>query len=70
MLINPGLLRGSSYNLKLERIIPCALTISTPVDATITVPVDTPYCSSGAIEVDSVAVGSGIVVINGVWRLT
>ncbi len=70
MLISPGLLRGNSFNFKLERIAPCASTVTTPVDATVTIPGNTPYCSSGAIEIDSVAVGSGIVAINGIWRLT
>ena len=48
----------------------CSATISTPVDATETVPFYLTYCSTGAIEIDSVAAGDGIVAINGAWRLT
>jgi len=48
----------------------CAASITTPVDSTITVPFWLTYCSTGAIEIDSVAAGTGIVVINGAWRLT
>lgn len=48
----------------------CSATISTPVDTTITIPGYLTYCSTGAIEIDSVAAGDGIVDINGAWRLT
>jgi len=48
----------------------CNASITTPIDATITIPVFNQYCSSGAIVIDSVAAGDGIVVINGSWRLT
>jgi hypothetical protein len=48
----------------------CNAQITTPVDSTITIPYFEQYCSSGGIEVDSVAAGNGIVVINGSWRLT
>lgn len=48
----------------------CAASITTPVDSTVTVPAHLTYCSSGAIEIDSVALGDGIVVVNGAWRLT
>lgn len=48
----------------------CSGTITTPVDTTITVPFNLTYCSSGAIEIDSVAAGDGIVVLYGAWRLT
>lgn len=48
----------------------CLANISSPVDATETVPVGQVYCSSGAVEIDSVAAGDGIVVVNGFWRLT
>jgi hypothetical protein len=51
-------------------ITPCSGSIGTPVDSTKTVPAFTTYCDSGAIVIDSVAVGSGIVVVDGFWRLT
>lgn len=49
---------------------PCAAQITTPVDTTVTIPTGEVYCSTGAIVVDSVAAGAGIVEINGAWRLT
>jgi hypothetical protein len=49
----------------------CSAQITTPVDdPTLTVPFYLTYCSTGAIVIDSVAAGSGIVQINGAWRLT
>jgi hypothetical protein len=48
----------------------CTGSITTPIDSTITVPLDDIYCSGGAIVIDTVAAGSGIVQINGAWRLT
>lgn len=48
----------------------CMGSITTPVDETITIPGYLTYCSTGAIEIDSVAAGDGIVVINGAWRLS
>lgn len=48
----------------------CMGSITTPVDSTITIPFYLTYCSTGAIEIDSVAAGDGIVVINGAWRLS
>lgn len=49
---------------------PCDGSIATPIDATVTINLNTINCSTGAIEIDSVAAGSGIVQINGAWRLT
>ena len=48
----------------------CSASITTPVDTTETIPYPRTYCSTGGIEIDSVAAGDGIVVINGAWRLT
>ncbi len=48
----------------------CQGSIGTPVDSTQTVAADTVTCSSGAIEIDSVAAGTGIVEVYGVWRLS
>ena len=49
----------------------CSAQIITPVDdPTLTIPFYLTYCSTGAIVIDSVAAGDGIVVINGAWRLT
>lgn len=48
----------------------CSRSIATPVDITETIQSYETVCSSGAIEIDSVAAGNGIVVTNGVWRLT
>ncbi len=48
----------------------CMGSITTPVDTTQTVPFYLTHCSTGAIEIDSVAAGAGIVVINGAWRLS
>lgn len=48
----------------------CAASITTPVDTTQSIPFYLTYCSTGAIEIDSVVLGDGIVVINGAWRLT
>jgi len=70
MIVNVGILRYKASLASRINVLPCSATISTPVDSTITVPVGQVYCSSGAIEIDSVAAGDGIVVINGAWRLT
>lgn len=51
-------------------IVACAGSVGTPVDTTLTIPTGEAYCDSGAIEIDSVAAGSGIVEINGAWRLS
>ena len=56
---------GSSLNYAT-----CSASITTPLDTTVSIPFYLTYCSTGAIEIDSVAAGSGIVVINGAWRLT
>ena len=48
----------------------CSETIATPIDTTVTVDAVSRACSSGAIEIDSVAAGAGIVVVNGNWRLS
>jgi hypothetical protein len=48
----------------------CTGSITTPIDATVTINLNTINCSTGAIVIDSVAAGSGIVQINGAWRLT
>ena len=48
----------------------CSRNLATPVDATETVMGYETVCSSGAVEIDSVAAGDGIVVVNGTWRLT
>jgi hypothetical protein len=48
----------------------CTASITTPVDTTVSIPSYLTYCSTGAIVIDSVAAGDGIVVINGAWRLT
>lgn len=62
MIINAGLRRNIGKNL-------CQHYIVTPVDSTITIDADTRYCSSGSVEIDSVAAGAGIVIVNGQWRL-
>lgn len=51
-------------------IVACAANITTPIDSTVTVPGGEAHCSTGAIVIDSVAAGVGIVEINGAWRLT
>lgn len=48
----------------------CSGNIVTPVDTTETIQSYETICSSGAIEIDSVAAGNGIVITNGTWRLT
>jgi len=70
MIVNPGIRRSIGSLQARQNVLPCSAQISTPVDSTITVPVGQVYCSTGAIEIDSVAAGDGIVVINGAWRLT
>lgn len=70
MIINPGIRRGGgSFESRLANR-PCAATITTPVDSTLTAAVGVKTCSTGAIVIDSVAVGTGIVVVNGYWRLS
>lgn len=69
MILRPGLVRSLGYNGMIARR-PCDGSITTPVDATVTIPLNTINCSTGAIEIDTVAAGSGIVEINGAWRLT
>lgn len=66
MIVNTGLRR----NLGSGRGGRCTDTITTPVDSTVTVGLVGTTCSTGAIEVDSVAAGNGIVVVNGIWRLS
>jgi len=51
-------------------IVACSGSVGTPVDSTVTIPAGEAWCDSGAIEIDSVGAGDGIVVINGAWRLT
>lgn len=70
MIVNTGLHRSLGSLQARQDVLPCSETISTPVDTTITVPVWQVYCSSGAIEIDSIAAGDGIVEINGAWRLS
>jgi hypothetical protein len=69
-VVNTGIRRYVGSLQARQSVLPCSASISTPVDTTITVPVGQVYCSTGAIVIDSVAVGSGIVQINGAWRLT
>lgn len=68
MIARPGLIRASYSGLIASR--PCDGSIATPIDATVTINHNTINCSTGAIVIDSVAAGDGIVVINGAWRLT
>ena len=69
-VVNPGVRRVLLSLKQRYEIIPCASSITTPVDETLTIPAGEVQCSTGAIEIDSVAAGDGIVVINGFWRLT
>jgi len=69
MIIRPGLVRSLGYDGMIARR-PCDGSITTPIDATVTIALNTINCSTGAIDIDTVAVGSGIVDINGTWRLT
>lgn len=69
MIIRPGLTRAVGYIGSIARR-PCDGSITTPIDATVTINLNTINCSTGAIVIDSVAVGDGIVQINGAWRLT
>ena len=70
MIVSPGIRRYVGSLAARINVLPCSASITTPVDSTVTIPVGQVYCSSGAIEIDSVAAGDGIVVINGAWRLT
>lgn len=47
----------------------CSSSVTTPIDTTVTITTTGVTCSTGAIEIDSVAAGNGIVIINGIWRL-
>ena len=69
MIVRPGLARAVGYVGMISRR-PCDGSITTPIDATVTINLNTINCSTGAIVIDSVAAGSGIVQINGAWRLT
>ena len=69
MIVRPGLAGSVGYLGAIARR-PCDGSITSPIDATVTINHNTINCSTGAIEIDSVAVGSGIVQINGAWRLT
>lgn len=55
-------------SVPLEIVYP-TVDILTPVDATVTIPNPLVYRSVGAIDVDSVASGNGIVEIEGCWRI-
>ena len=70
MIVNPGVRRYIGSLAARINVLPCTAQISTPVDTTVTVPVGQVYCSTGAIEIDSIAAGDGIVEINGAWRLS
>jgi hypothetical protein len=70
MIVNPGIRRAGGSLQARQSVLPCTASITTPVDSTVTIPDWIVYCSSGSIEIDSVAAGAGIVVVNGVWRLT
>lgn len=48
----------------------CTRNITTPIDVTDTIQSYETACSSTAIEIDSIAAGNGIVVVNGTWRLS
>lgn len=68
-MLGIGINIWSNFNVGSAGYI-CSRQITTPVDATDTIQSYETACSSGAIEIDSVAVGNGIVVTNGIWRLT
>ena len=70
MIVSPGIRRSTGTLAARINVLPCTAQITTPVDATETIPPAKVYCSTGAIEIDSVAAGVGIVEINGAWRLT
>lgn len=48
----------------------CQSYLTSPIDTTETIAVRARICSSGAVEIDSIAAGNGEVVIFGTWRLT
>lgn len=48
----------------------CTEYISSPVDTTVMITSVDRACSTGAVVIDSAAPAAGVVIINGIWRLT
>lgn len=68
-MIGIGINIWSNFNVGSAGYV-CSRNIATPVDTTDTIQSYETVCSSGAIEIDSVVAGAGVMLVNGTWRLS